>query len=101
MLHSSAAPRPLGSLTQPPWYSDDLLPELQVMLAILADIEMQFQADRERLDTWAGPEAIKTEFAAQLEERRQQAREPYLQRLADLHDRMIRIMTLEDICSNP
>jgi hypothetical protein len=101
MLQSSAAPRTLGSLTQPPWYSDDLLPELQATLAILADIEMQFQTDRERLDTWAGPEAIKRKFAAQLEERRQQDREPYLQRLADLHDRMIRVMTLEDICSNP
>jgi hypothetical protein len=88
-------------LTQPPWYSDDLLPELQATLAILADIEMQFQTDRERLDTWAGPEMIKRKFATQLEERHQREREPYVQRLANLHCSMIRIMALEDICSNP
>jgi hypothetical protein len=65
------------------------------------DVEVQYEMDRERLEAWDGPEPIKRTFAAQLEERRQRDREPYVQRLADLHCAMIRIMTLEDICSNP
>ena len=39
--------------------------------------------------------------AAQLEERRQRDREAYVQRLADLHCSMVRIMEVEDLCSNP
>ena len=101
MPRSSAAPRPLAPPTQAPWYPDDLLCELQGTLAALADIEVQYETDRERLDAWAGPKTIKKRFSAQLEERHQQDREPYVQRLADLHCWMIKIMTFEDICSNP
>jgi len=101
MLRSSAAPRSLAPPTQTPWYPDDLLAELQITLAALADIEVQYATDRERLAAWDGPEAIKTKFAIQLEERHQRGRESYVERLADLHYSMVRIMTLEDICSNP
>ena len=101
MLRSSAALRPLVPLPQTSCYPDDLLAELQGTLAALADLEVQYETDRERLQAWDGPEAIKTKFAAQLEERHQREREPYGQRLADLHCSMIRIMALEDICSNP
>jgi hypothetical protein len=87
--------------TQPPWYPDDLIFELQTTLAALADVEVLYEIDRERLGAWDGPSAIKKKFAAQLEERHQRDREPHVQRLADLHCSMIRIMTLEDICSNP
>jgi hypothetical protein len=67
----------------------------------LADLEVLYKTDRERLEAWDSPEAIKQKFAAQLEERHQRDREPYVQRLTDLQCSMIRIMTLEDICSNP
>jgi hypothetical protein len=70
-------------------------------LAALADLEVLYKADRERLGAWDGPEAIKQKFAVQLEDRHRQDREPYVQRLADLHCSMVRIMALEDICSNP
>jgi hypothetical protein len=100
MPRSSAAPRPLAPSTQAPWSPDDLLAELQSTLATLADIEVWYEADRERLEAWDGPDAIKKKFAAQLEERHQREREPYVQRLADLHCSMNRIMGLEDICSD-
>jgi hypothetical protein len=99
MPRSSAAPRPLAPSTSAPWYPNDLLAELQSTLATLADIEVRYEADRERLEAWAGPEAIKEKFAAQLEERHQRDREPYVQRLADLHYRTMTIMALQDICS--
>ena len=101
MPRSSAALRPLAPSTEDPWYSDDLTSELQTTLAALADVEVQYEMDRERLEAWDGPDAIKKKFAAQLEERHQRDRKPYVERLADLQCAMIRIMTLEDICSNP
>src|SRR5215207_9057407 len=52
MLRSSAAPRSLAPPTQTPWYPDDLLAELQTTLAALADIEVQYGNDRERLAAW-------------------------------------------------
>jgi hypothetical protein len=101
MPRSSAAPRSLAPSTRVPWHPDDLLAELQSTLAALADIEVQYATDRERLEAWDGPDAIKEKFAVQLEERHQRDREPYVERLADLHCSMIRIMALEDICSDP
>ena len=101
MPRSSAALRPLVPVPQASWYSEGLLAELQTTLAALADVEVQYQTDRERLEAWDGPDAIKTKFTAQLEERHQRDRELYVQRLADLHCSMIRIMALEDTCSNP
>jgi hypothetical protein len=77
------------------------VPELQSTLAALADVEVQYATDRERLAAWDGPEATKTKFALQLEEHHQRDRRPYVERLADLQCAIIRIMTLEDICSNP
>ncbi len=103
MPRSSAALRPLVPVTPISRYSDELLAELQTTLAALAalaDLEVQYEIDRERLEAWDGPEAIKKKFAAQLEERHQRDREPYVQRLADLHCSMNRIMGLEDICSD-
>lgn len=101
MPRSSAAQRPLAPSTPVPWYPDELLAELQSTLAAMADIEVRYEMDRERLEACDGPEAMKQKFAIQLEERYQRDREPYVVRLADLHCSMIRIMTLEDICFNP
>jgi hypothetical protein len=86
---------------QTPCYPDGLLAELQTTLAALADLEVRYATDRERLEAWDGPDAIKKKFAAQLEERHQRDRKLYVERLAELQCSMIRIMTLEDICSNP
>jgi hypothetical protein len=83
-----------------PCYPDDLTSELQATLAALADVEVQYEMDRERLAAWDGPKAIKMKFAAQLEERRRRDREPYVQRLADLQSSMMRFMAME-IPSSP
>ena len=96
MPRRSAAPRPLAPSTQSPWHPDDLLAELQTTLAALADVEVQYEMDRERLEAWAGPEAIKHKFATQLEERHQRDREPYVQLLADLQNRASMIMARQN-----
>jgi hypothetical protein len=76
---------------QCPWYPADLLPQLQSTLAALADVELRYHSDQEQLQAWAGHEAIKTRFAAQLAERYQRERAPYVQRLAELQHLMDRM----------
>ncbi len=96
MTYSSAAQQPLAPLAQTSSYPDDLLSELQATLAALADLEVRYEIDQEQLEGWTGPEAIKKRFAAQLEERHQREREPYVQRLAYLHHRTMIIMARRD-----
>ena len=69
MPRTSVVRQASASSMQCPWYPADLLPQLQSILAALADIEVRYQSDQEQLQGWAGPEAIKTRFAAQLAER--------------------------------
>ena len=96
MPHSSAAQESLAPLTQADTYPDDLLPELQIMLAALADLEVRYEKDREQLTAWEGPKAAKGRFVAQLEECHQRDREPYVQRLSDLQHRTMRIMAFQN-----
>ena len=84
MPRTSVVRQASASARQCPWYPADLLPQLQSTLAALADIEARYQSDQEQLQGWAGPEAIKTRFAAQLAEHYQRERTPYVQRLAEL-----------------
>jgi hypothetical protein len=76
---------------QGPWYSADLLPQLQSTLAALADVELRYHSDQEQLQGWAGPEAVKTRFAAQLAERYQRERTSYDQKLTELQHLMDRM----------
>jgi hypothetical protein len=90
MPRFEAAPR------QDAWsagYPDDLLPQIQHALAALADIEVRHELDREYLEAWAGPEAIKTRLTAQLESRFQREREPCVRRLEQLQQQ-IRLLIL-------
>lgn len=91
MPRTSTARLASASSMQCPSYPADLLPQLQGTLAALADIELRHHSDQEQLQGWAGPEAIKTRFAAQLAERYRRERALYVQRLAELQllmDRM-------------
>jgi hypothetical protein len=65
----------------------DLTPEMQSTLAALADVEDRFEADRECLAGWMGPEAVRQKLTAHLDARHAREREPLVQRLAELHQR--------------
>jgi hypothetical protein len=91
MPRTSTARLASAASMQCPSYPADLLPQLQSTLAALADIELRYHSDQEQLQGWGGPEAIKMRFAAQLAERHQRERAPYVRRLAELQllmDRM-------------
>jgi hypothetical protein len=91
MPRTSVAQQASALSPQDPWYPTDLLPQIQSALAALADIDVRYHSDQEQLQGWAGPEGIKTRFAAQLAGRYQRERTPYVQSLAELQllmDRM-------------
>jgi hypothetical protein len=62
--------------------------EIQRVLTALADVEACYENDRECLKGWSGPEAIRMRFIEQLDARHARAREPLVQRLADLHQQI-------------
>jgi hypothetical protein len=67
----------------------DLTPEMQRTLATLADVEHRFEADRECLAGWVGPEAVRQKLTTRLEASHARQREPLVQRLAELHQRQM------------
>jgi hypothetical protein len=79
-VHESAASsRPdCGALTT----------EMQRVLAALFEVEACYESDRECLNGWSGPDAIRVHFIEQLDARHAEAREPLVQRLADLHQQI-------------
>jgi len=49
-------------------YPDDLLPQLQSVLAILADLEFRHEVQRDYLESWSGPRKEKDRLLADLEQ---------------------------------
>jgi hypothetical protein len=74
-------------------YPDDLTPAVQETLAILADLAFAYEAARERLAMWDGPDPVKAEIAADLAARHEAAKAPYERRLEALHARMREVAT--------
>lgn len=73
---------------QPPADTDDLAPEIRRVLAALAEMEIQYQSSRESLGEWYGAEAVRKRLLDILEARYMREREPLVQRLAELHQRI-------------
>ena len=65
-----------------------LTAEIQRALAALSEVEACYESDRECLKGWSGSEAIRARFVEQLEARHAKARQPLVQRLADLHQQI-------------
>ena len=86
MLKSAARAR---RAIEAPVYQEDIEPALQDTLALLANIDAHYDAERERLDLWPGPESVKARLAAQLADAHRQEREPHAKRLAELHQRIM------------
>ena len=78
-------------------YPHELLDELQDGLATLADIDAEFDQMLERLERWRGTGAEKVRLLKLLEERRELRRQPYVKRLASLHDQMLAVTLYRDL----
>ena len=87
-----------------PFYPDDLLPQLQQALALLADLETRYEIERDYLESWPGPKEVRDHLLAELEQchranrerlatcleglRLGRSMEPATPRRADQHERM-------------
>ena len=76
-----------------------LITEVQRVLTALSEVEGCYESDRECLQGWSGPEAIRVRFIEQLDARYARAREPLVQRLADLHQQITTEAMLQSLRS--
>jgi hypothetical protein len=74
-----------------------LTAEIQQVLAALLEVEACYESDRECLKGWAGPEAIRARFVEQLDARHAEAREPLVQRLANLHQQITMVSIIQSL----
>ena len=70
------------------WSPDDLLRELQITLAALAEIECRHERVCERIEQWSGSEKTRARLCRERESRHRCEREPYLRALGRLQHRM-------------
>jgi butyrate kinase len=87
MLKSASRLERLAETASAPVYPDDIEPAVQDTLAVLANIDLHYQAERERLEHWLGPRTVKERLAAELENAHRQEREPHVKLLGELHQR--------------
>src|SRR5215217_5519536 len=100
MPRTSVVQQSSASLTHVPWYPENLLPQLQATLAAVADLEARYDIELEQLAGRSESEAVRTQVVADLEARFQAERDPFVQRLAELHHRMMAAMAHQDICES-
>jgi hypothetical protein len=84
-------PRPSQSaqkLAQPRLYSPDLQPLLQSLLATLADIDFEHERERDTISTRTADMNLKIRLLEKLREHHRERREPYIQQLAILQERI-------------
>ena len=82
---------PSGSARQPPGtYSPDILPLTQSLLRDLADIDFEYQKDRETILKSAIEEPFKQRAIATLAKRHHEQRAPYLREIDKLERRIQR-----------
>jgi len=60
------------------------LAEASRLLAALADLDARYETQRDHLDAWSGPEAVKQRLLADLEQKHRATREPYAMQVAAL-----------------
>ena len=84
MPRTFVTPEILAHTPPVPIYPEDLLPELQRVLAALADLDVRYGTERDHLEGWSGPEEMKQRLLAELEQKHKATREPYAMRVAEL-----------------
>jgi hypothetical protein len=75
-------------MAQPRLYSPDLQPLLQSLLATLADIDFEHERQRDTISTRTTDMNLKIRLLEKLREHHRERREPYIQQLAILQERI-------------
>ena len=68
---------------------DDLMPELQVALAALTDLEIRHEIELDCLEEWSGQDRVKRSLYAERECEYERTRAAHVQRLAGLRERIM------------
>ena len=77
------------ALVHPSPVLDDLMPEFQVTLAALTDLEIRHEIELDCLEDWSGQDRVKRSLYAERECEYEQTRAAHLQRLAGLRERIM------------
>ncbi len=72
-------------------YSPAFQPLLQSLLATLADLDFDYEKEREKLSSMAPDTNIRIRALEKLRNRHRERREPYIQQLAVLQKRMMEL----------
>jgi len=72
-------------------YSPTLQPLLQSLLSTLADIDFDYELEREKLSDAAQDNTLKMRALEKLKSRHRERREPYIQQLAILQRRIMEL----------
>jgi len=83
--HSAQAAQ---QVAQPRMYSPDLQPLLQSLLGTLADIDFEYERERDTINDRTMDMNLKIRLLEKLKQHHRERREPYLQQLAILHERI-------------
>ena len=84
--HHSA--RSAQQTAAPRMYSPDLQPLLQSLLGTWADIDFEYERERDTIKCRAMDMTLKVRMREKLKKHHHERREPYLQQLAILHERI-------------
>ena len=71
-------------------YSPKILPQIQALLAALADIDCAYEIDVETVRSSHAPEIIKNGVVATLQERHEEWRASYIRQLEELQRRALK-----------
>src|SRR5215207_5770837 len=74
-------------LAETPFYSSDLLPAMQGLLAALADVETRYEIEREQIEQGSGPDEAKQRAFAALDAAHQHRRDVHEQGWVDLQSK--------------
>ena len=86
--HKPQPTHPSALNSSPRMYSPSLQPLLQSLLATLANIDFEYERERERLSDRTMDMALKARVLEKLEQQHRERREPYVQQLSVLQDRI-------------
>jgi DNA-binding transcriptional MerR regulator len=76
---------------RPRIYSPAVQPLLQSLLATLADLDFDYEQQREKLSTTSPDTSVRSRALEKLKNRHRERREPYIQQLTILQKRMMEL----------
>ena len=91
MLDAKTDDHSVRDQEQRPVYSPDVQPLLQSLLTTLADLDFDYEQERERVNNSTKDPTLKSRLLRKLAERHRARRDPYIRHLTILQARMMQV----------